>query len=313
MSKISKITLGTAQLGMKYGIANVNQKPDFESSMKILNYSWENGINSFDTAPTYGNSEEIIGSFISSKIKKSNENLFVVSKLPAIKKKANLTFDNLYIYIKKQILNSLNSLKLDKIPVYLLHHGPDIYLKNGLVINCLSQLKNEGFIDRFGISVYNPDEVETALKFKEFNVIQVPMNVFDHRLIKTRLLEKFKKKNYIVFVRSIYLQGLFFIPPKILPKYLKIAKEPLTKLHNLAKEYQVDIARLAFLFIRDLPGVTSLVVGAEKIEQIANNIKLLDEKFLPQEIIQRVFEEFSELPDKLINPSMWNEPSNLLK
>ena len=48
---ISKITLGTAQLGMNYGITNVNGKLDYNAALKILNYAWKNGINTFNTAP----------------------------------------------------------------------------------------------------------------------------------------------------------------------------------------------------------------------------------------------------------------------
>lgn len=57
---ISKITLGTTQIGFDYGIANVSGKLDFQTAIKLLKFAWDNGINTFDTAPDYGNSEEII-------------------------------------------------------------------------------------------------------------------------------------------------------------------------------------------------------------------------------------------------------------
>ena len=57
---ISKITLGTAQLGMNYGITNVNGKLDYNAALKILNYAWKNGINTFNTAPWYGNSKKLL-------------------------------------------------------------------------------------------------------------------------------------------------------------------------------------------------------------------------------------------------------------
>lgn len=86
------------------------------------------------------------------------------------------------------------------------------------------------------------------------------------------LLKEFKKKKYIIFERSIYLQGLFFIQPQNLPNYLRKAEEHLIKLRNISNEYNIEIDKLVFLFVRDLPEITSLVIGAEKIEQVARNI-----------------------------------------
>ncbi len=303
--KISKITLGTAQLGSYYGIANVYGKPDYNSSIKILNFAWKNGINSFDTSPSYGNSEEIIGSFIKTKTRVDINNLAIISKLPMVKLEKKPTFNTIYNFIKDYIAQSLINLKIKKIPIYLLHHASDIYLKDGIVIECLTQLRNEGLIDRIGISIYDPEEVETSLTFKEISVIQIPINIFDQRLIKTGLLEKLKKKEYIIFARSIYLQGLFFIPPEKLPKNLKNAEKPLLKIKNLSNEYNIEIAKLAFLFIRNLPEISSLVIGVENLEQIKENINFLREKPLSGELFERIYEEFSDLSEKIINPSLW--------
>jgi aryl-alcohol dehydrogenase-like predicted oxidoreductase len=303
----SKLTLGTAQLGLNYGIANTNGKPDFKTSIKILKYSWDHGINTFDTAPSYGNSEEIIGEFISSVLNDNIENLTIISKMPPIKSRAKMPFYDLYDYIRKQIIQSLNNLNIESIPIYLLHHAPDLFLNNGIVVECLNQLRNEGLINRIGISVYNPDEAEASMDFKQIDIIQVPINIFDHRLIKTGLLRKLKSKKYIIFARSIYLQGLFFITPEKLPKYLESAKKPLFKLKNLINEFNIDIAKLALLFVRDIPEIDSMVIGAEKIDQVAKNLEILNELPLTHEINKVIFEEFTDISEKIINPSLWNK------
>jgi len=103
MMNISRITLGTAQLGYDYGIANQNGKPDFHSSMEILQYAYDNGINTFDTAPTYGDSEEIIGSFISSGPPEIKKSIVISSKLPPINRNLHLNFDEIYKFIKENI------------------------------------------------------------------------------------------------------------------------------------------------------------------------------------------------------------------
>lgn len=60
----------------------------------------------------------------------------------------------------------------------------------------------------------------------------------------------------IVFIRSVFLQGLFFRDPQTLPEgVLQLAKEPLKKLNKLAEEENRSIAEIALTFIRDLDGV----------------------------------------------------------
>ena len=307
MKKLSKITLGTAQLGMNYGISNFLGKPSFVNAINLLKFAWENGINSFDTAPAYGNSEDIIGSFIESEIGNEVNDLIIISKLPKIEIKDDLTFKFVYDYIHRQIENSLKHLKIQKIPVYLLHHTPDLFLKNDIVINCLSQLKKEGLLDRFGVSIYTPEEAKLCLNYKEINAIQLPINIFDLRLFNNDLFEKLRSKDYLILGRSVYLQGLFFLSPENLPEYLSFAKEYLIKLKKISEDNNIDIAKLSFLFVRDIPQIDSLIIGAENIEQIAYNLKLINEKPLSKDMKQIIFEEFSEIPEKLINPSLWNK------
>ena len=58
---ISKLTLGTVQFGMNYGIANTQGKPSFEKVVGILSVAYENGIRFLDTAAGYGDSEVVLG------------------------------------------------------------------------------------------------------------------------------------------------------------------------------------------------------------------------------------------------------------
>ncbi len=213
----------------------------------------------------------------------------------------------MYKFIRHQINQSLKNLKSKNISFYLIHNASDIFLKDGIVIDCLDHIKNEGLINHIGISVYHPDEVKAALNFKEIDSIQIPINIFDQRCIKTNLLKELSKKNYKIFARSIFLQGLFFINPKNLPINLELAKKPLKKIKKISNQYQISIAKLAFLFIRDIPEITSLVVGAEKVEQIKENLEMLKEPPIPRELSKLIMEEFEDLPEKITNPSMWNK------
>lgn len=307
MEKFSRLTLGTAQLGMNYGIANVNGKPKKNTAYSILNYSWKNGINTYDTAPVYGNSEKIIGNFFSEKSKNEKKNLNIISKYPGILEEKVISWKNLYTQIKDRIIRSLNNLKIKTLPIYLLHRFDDLFINNGIIIECLKKIKNEGLINHIGVSVYHPTEVKYSLRLEEIEVIEVPINIFDQRLINLGLLDKLRKNNYTIFGRSIFLQGLFFLDPEKIPRYLKIARKPLMQLRNISKEYNIDIAELALLFVRDLPQITSIIVGTENLQQLKENIEISKSSPLKSSIRKKILKEFSNLPEKLLNPSKWNK------
>ena len=57
----NRLVLGTAQLGMPYGIANRSGQPDASQGRAIIEAAWEVGIRTFDTARAYGESEMVLG------------------------------------------------------------------------------------------------------------------------------------------------------------------------------------------------------------------------------------------------------------
>ena len=102
---LDKIVLGTAQFGMKYGI-NSRKKISKNEIFKILDFSVENQINKLDTAPVYGNAEELIGEY--SKI--NDYNFKITSKIDTKNKS-----------IRESLNESLNKLNSNKIDTFLFH------------------------------------------------------------------------------------------------------------------------------------------------------------------------------------------------
>lgn len=302
--KISKLSLGTAQLGLNYGIANTAGKPNSKQSFNILQTALKAGINCFDTAYSYGNSEDIIGSFISTQI--NDDSLIIVTKLKPFESDKT---DPLKIYaeVENNVRKSANRLKIDKIPFCLLHKASNMVENDGMIVHSLTLLKDEDLIEKIGVSVYMPDEVEQAIDVGEFDAIQIPINVFDQRLIESGLLKDLKRHNFTVFARSVFLQGLFFLKPDNLVNNMKSAKEPLETLKELSEEYKIGIDELALVFVRDLPEISSLVVGAETSVQVLKNCNLIERPELPRQLSCELFDVFSEVPDKILNPTLWTE------
>jgi aryl-alcohol dehydrogenase-like predicted oxidoreductase len=303
--RISKMTLGTAQLGMNYGIANRIGQPNREEAYQILKWALDLGINTFDTSPSYGNSEEIIGTFFD-KQKTPFERPIIITKIPKIPLPVGASFEQIYSFIKNSLIGSAFRLKMRQIPIVLIHHAPDLIVYGRPVIESLNRLKKEGLAKCTGVSVYDPEEVKEFLKIGQLEAIEIPINLFDRRLLDQGLLVELAKKEMLVLARSIFLQGLFFLDPNKLPASLHLAEKPLRQLCRLSRESGISIEALAVTFVRDLPEISSLVVGVETVEQLKRNIEVLNARPLPERINEKLEQDYSNIPEMIINPSLWD-------
>jgi len=303
--KISEITLGTAQIGSNYGIANKKGKISRKKGIEILNTAWINGITCFDTSPVYGDSEIVIGTFLSSY--NPSPSPMIITKLPKIMSEDIKNTVNFNRQIERFVINSLHSLKINTIPIYLIHHAPNLWEKKGIILNILKGMKEKGLIKNLGVSVYNPEDVQNAIETNLIRTIQIPINIFDLRLLNSGLLRELEKSKFIVFARSIFLQGLFFLKPNELPNGMEIAIKPLLKLNEIAESNESSISEIVFSFMKSLPGITSFLVGTETKQQVLENIKVFkSSKPLTSSLLNEIIDTFCDLPVNLINPNLWN-------
>jgi len=276
---ISKLTLGTAQLGQKYGIASKGQ-PSKETAFKILEIATDNGINCIDTAPYYGNSEKLIGEFYKDYLYKPK----VISKINLPTK---VTKDNIAKVRLQCVVSELDT-GGNGIEYYLVRNAMEL----GNWYDELLSMKREKFFRNLGVSVYDTKELEYALKFKNVTAFQIPINLFDHRFIP--YLGELEGKT--VFVRSVYLQGLFFTDK---------AKKYTDKLEKICKEHGVTVKEAAVTFVRDIGNVTSVVIGAETTTQMLDNIKLMKSPPMTDDLRHGILKEFGYVPEKIIDPRKW--------
>lgn len=301
---IARLTLGTAGLGLNYGISNAEGKPTAETSLEIFSTASDLGINTIDTAQNYGDAELLTGHFLSqhkSGLKPTVVTKFVISDDNLLNK--DLARNQVY----KSVRSSCEILGLEKIPICLFHKGKDQSMDFVLEIvpAIFEDLKNDGLIDLAGISIYYAHEAESVLKFPVFEAFQVPINIFDHRLINNGMLQQMYRKNKIVFARSVFLQGLFFMSPDELPQKLESAKPYIEALKDLAKQADMSVIQLAFSFVNELKGITSIVFGATTKQQVKENIDLLNGKKIPEHLKQSITNLFNSVPEYIITPGLW--------
>lgn len=195
--KIAKLSLGTVQFGLTYGIANFNGQPAQKDVNEIIDYVYTNGINCFDTAQAYGNSEEVLREAL-----KDKNYIHVVSKL-----KTHLFKQNAL----QNVSNSLNNLGIYSLYALLLHDSELLYNWTNDDSVIVDELLQSGKIKYFGVSIYTNDDFNLAIENSKIKFIQIPFNLFDKRAITENWFEKAKKNNKLIFIRSVFLQGLLLM------------------------------------------------------------------------------------------------------
>jgi len=295
-----KIALGTAQIGLNYGIHNKSGKPSEAEAFSILNTAYDNGIEVLDTAYAYGDSEERIGQYINS----TKRNFKICTKLPHIPNQKNVSY-----YINE----SLKRLSKTKIDFYLLHNI--IQVNNKKIIDDLFRFKKDGSIDKIGVSVYDVNDVEIVLEKGIFDCIQIPMNIFDRRLLKSGHLEKIKNQNLEIFIRSIYLQGLFFLELNKINEVLSVwdryacpLQSYLKSLNDFSHEFNTSIQDLILGWFKYNEYGNYIIIGVETNAQLQNNLDSFN-KEVDNEIINK-FNQFVntiEISDDsiIIDPRRW--------
>ena len=297
---ITVLSLGTVQLGMDYGIHNANGKPSLETSFRILDAAMAAGINTLDTAAGYGNSEEVIGAWL--KTIPEDQRPFIVTKAAKLD---HSSLDALRADLKERVKTSRERLGLSQLPLLMLHNCEDYLCDKENVKLVFEELKASGDILYSGISAYsNHDYGELAAS--GFDAVQIPVNIFDWGQIENGGLQKLKDSGMMIFVRSVYLQGLVFQDPETLPAHMAFCKETLVKFRALCDKYQLSPAVLALSYVLSLPGVTSLVLGSEAVEQVQQNARLLNTTVtLSPAQMAEIRENFLNTDIKVLNPGLW--------
>lgn len=287
-----KIALGTVQFGLNYGINNKSGVLDDNSLSKLLSYGFEKGIDTLDTAFNYGNSEERIGNYL------SNYNLpfQIISKAPKGSNPQN---------IQKYFQESLGKLKSDSIYGYILHDFDD-YLNNKKIFNLLNDFKKSGLVKKIGFSIYHPEQLEVIFDDEvEFDLIQLPYNLADRRF--ENYFKELKSTGVEIHIRSVFLQGLFFMKPEELPENLKPFKNFLAAFNNLSKEANRKIENVALNFVAQNKYIDKIVIGVDNKDQLRNNLIQIN-NIIERETVLQIKDELNklDLPKKILTPSNWN-------
>jgi len=285
-----KIALGTAQIGLDYGISNKSGKICIDEVADIIATAKYHKIEVIDTAIGYGDSEEILGHIGVNEFR-------LITKLPSIPTRVS----NAKKWVLAQVYQSLNRMKIDSLYGILLHDTKMLKRQdNSEIIEALFELKQNGLVKKIGVSIYDPDELESIIDTLDLDLVQAPLNLVDRRLISSGWLNKLNENGIEVHARSVFLQGLLLIPYAEIPKKFGRWKHLWSFWHKRLSNENLDAVSECLRFGLSFKNLDQIVVGVQTSKQL--------EKLCQPIITASNVNDWSEMvcyDEELVNPSNW--------
>lgn len=284
-----KLALGTVQFGLSYGVANQSGQVTPDEGRAMLQLAAANQIDTLDTAIAYGESEQRLG-----QIGVSGWN--IVSKLPAIPDDCN----DVAKWIADAVEGSRQRLNVDSLHGLLMHRPQQLVEKAGdNIYRALEQLKYDGLVQKIGVSIYEPSELDALCKHFQFDLVQAPFNILNRRLIDTGWMSKLSEQGTELHIRSVFLQGLLLMPEGKMPSKFNRWASLWADWYAWLEEANLTPLQACLRHALSFQEIDKVIVGVDSQNQL-------------REIIQAVKGVTPDVPDALksddldlINPACW--------
>ncbi len=283
--EISVLTLGTWGCD-KRNWQNVDENIAIETIRKAIDL----GINLIDTAPVYGDSEEIVGRAI----KGRRDRVYLATKFGALGEKRD---------IKEQLNDSLRRLGTDYIDLYQLHFPPQQSSLISEIMKTLLDLQRNGKIRYIGLSNFSVRQLKEALKIAPIVSCQSPYNILWQEIRYTDVLSFCRRHNIGILAYSPIAQGLLTgkfktradIPTQkgeVRARNLLFKKGTFEKclsviksMRKLSLKYKRDLTQIALNWVISQEGITSAIVGAKNPFQLKDNLKTINWRLKEEDLL----------------------------
>lgn len=310
----SGLKLPRISLGFWHNFGSVD---NFENQKKIIFKAFDRGITHFDLAnnygPVYGSAEENFGRIMESDLRPYRDEMIISTKAGYDMWKGPYGQGGSRKYLIASLEQSLKRMKLDYVDIFY-HHCPDPETPMEESLGALSDMVKQGKALYVGISNYNAEDTVKAIKILNNNgtplLIHQPCYNMFHRWVETDgLLDVLEEHGVGSICFSPLAQGL------LTDRYLKgipadsraaknhfLKSESITpeliskieKLDEIAKERNQSLAQMALSWILRKDRVTSVVIGASRVEQLENNIDMIKHMEFSEEELTKIEEVLQE-------------------
>jgi hypothetical protein len=286
---LNKIIIGTAQLSNNYGIFNKLKSIQNKELKKILNYCKKQNIFYIDLANSYKNS-----------INKLSKNNLVKFKI--ILKVGSINKNNYFSNLKAIVEKTLKELKVKKIYSLMLHDERDIkYLSDKKIMEYFLDLKKKNIIQKIGLSIYNFKKLKVSLNSFPIDLIQVPFNIFDRRILDKKIQKIISKNKIEVHARSIFLQGLLLQDPSSRQKIIQKNQSLLNSWHKFNEYQQKKKIMNCIKFVSQFKKINKFVFGVDNLDQLKTIVSIIKE--IDYNI--KLHYNFKLKSKKIVDPRLW--------
>jgi aryl-alcohol dehydrogenase-like predicted oxidoreductase len=278
-----------------------------EQSLRALERSLALGCTFFDTAYAYGagRSERLLGQILR---QPRDQRVYVATKVPPKNNqwpaKAHYALADVFPadHIRAYTEKSLENLGVERIDLQQLHVWTDTWASNEEWQRTVDELKSEGLIEGFGISVnrWEPANAVAALKTGLVDSVQVVHNIFD-QAPEDELFPVCEELDVAVIARVPFDEGsltgtltmdsswpqgdwrnIYFSPENL--------RATIERVELLKQELpdDMDLPELALRFILHHPAVSTTIPGMRALRNVENNLAASDGTPLPAELLQRL-------------------------
>jgi|TARA_B100001964_G_C14241996_1_gene605482 hypothetical protein len=289
---MNKLSLGTVQFGLSYGIANQTGKIKSVEAKKILQLAKNSNIDLIDTAIAYGDSEKVIGDI-------GIKDFKFVSKLPALPKDCV----DINSWVEENVKLSLKRLGIPSLYGLLVHRSESLLGNSGnKLINALKTIKLNGLVKKIGISIYDPSECEQVMNLARIDIVQAPLNIVDRRLVVSGWLSRLHSEEIEIHTRSVFLQGLLLMPrnkiPKIFDRWFRAWDQWSLEL----EKNNLSAVEACLLYPLSLPEIDRVIIGVDNVNQLND---IINKSKSQQSQIDWSFMISND--QALINPTNWHK------
>lgn len=292
-------------------------------SIATVHAALDAGINFFDTAEAYesGTSERVLGKAL---VGRRDQAIIATKVAPN-----HLTADGVVAACEQ----SLRYLQTDYIDLYLIH-WPNWKVPLTETVGALEKLKEHGKVRAIGVCNFGVQDMTEILQLHPIVTNQLPYSLL-WRVIEREILPVCLANDIGLMCYSPLAQGLLtgrYASAEEVPSGIARTRyyashrsdsshgEPgceeevfgaLAQIRRIAGEMGQPMAAVALAWLRQQPGVTSILMGARTPEEVELNIPALELQLSP-DVIQALAQATEPVKDKLgNNPDMWLAPSRM--
>ena len=247
-SPLSKLGLGTGQFGLDQAPAG-RGRPREAEARDILSIAGRSGMGVLDIARQSGAADAHMRAALPQPIP---------FRMTLTAVRPDRGADLVETELKAQMLR----LGVERVDTILAPSATDLFSPLGPQMwDRLRAMKDAGLCRNIGVSVYASDDpVGVARRFKP-DVMQAPASLLDQRLLLDGSLATLAEMGIEVHLRSIFLNGLLFLPPDRAPTHLKAAAGRISRARRLIAEGKSDPLQAALGFALSRPEASAVLVG----------------------------------------------------